>query len=128
MNAGASALAIAIMLTSHLAGAQAQPGDTPFSDAVARSVAAVFDTTKEVTLRGVVTTPMTPINRAGASYFKIDVRDDAGATTSWAVLVRKARDVAELKPGASVTVTGWQARDGSRRIESSPERVRSSSK
>jgi hypothetical protein len=122
----ASAVAITALLASPVAAVQAPVDDSPFSDAVRRAVVAVFDTTKEATLRGVVTTPLTYLrsDRRGAGYVRIEVRDEAGKRTTWAVLVRKAADIPELTLGASVAVTGWVARDGSPRLESAPEKIR----
>ena len=77
-------------------------------------------------MRGVVTTPVTNFRAdgRGARYFRIEVRDEAGDRTTWAVLVRRPGDDSELKLGTSVAVTGWVARDGSRRLESAPEKIR----
>jgi hypothetical protein len=120
-----AAVLLTVFLSSGLAAhAQAPVADGPFADAVARSVVAVFDTTREITLQGVITMPMTQINRAGASYFTMTVKDDAGAPATWAVFVRRPDPESKLQTGAGVTVTGWAARDGSRRIESYAEKIR----
>jgi hypothetical protein len=83
------------------------------------SFAAVFDGERGVTLTGTV---------AGVEWtnphfhFSIDVQSDDGAVTQWRfegyppnMLVRQGwrRDVT-LKPGDTVTVFGWLARDESR--------------
>jgi hypothetical protein len=120
-----AAVLLTVFLSSGpVAYAQAPAANGPFADAVARSVIAVFDTTREVTLHGVITMPMTQINRAGASYFTMTVKGDAGAPATWAVFVRRPDPQSKLQAGAGVTVTGWTARDGSRRIESYADRIR----
>ena len=76
-----------------------------------------YDATKPITLTGVVT----KIEWTNPhSYLHIDVKDDKGNLASWrlegygpGVLYRTGwkRDVS-IKPGDTVTVTGWRARDG----------------
>jgi hypothetical protein len=76
-----------------------------------------YDSTKPLTLTGVVT----KIEWTNPhSYFYLDVKDDKGNVVSWklegygpGVLYRTGwkRDVS-MKPGDTVTVNGWRARDG----------------
>src|SRR5690348_9219414 len=81
------------------------------------SFGAEYDANKPITLSGVVTKVawMNP-----HSYFWIDVKDSNGAVANWKfegfppnVLYRTGwkRDVT-MKPGDTVTVFGWRARDG----------------
>ena len=76
-----------------------------------------YDATKPITLTGVVTKVEWTNPH---SYLLIDVKDDKGNVASWkfegygpGVLYRTGwkRDVS-IKPGDTVTVNGWRARDG----------------
>ena len=76
-----------------------------------------YDATKPLTLTGVVTKVEWTNPH---SYLLIDVKDDKGNVASWkfegygpGVLYRTGwkRDVS-IKPGDTVTVNGWRARDG----------------
>jgi hypothetical protein len=81
------------------------------------SFAAEFDSTKTVTLTGVVTkvewtNPHT--------YFYVDVTDDQGKVANWAVeggapnaLYRAGWKPTSLKAGDRVTIVGSRAKDGS---------------
>ena len=81
------------------------------------SFAAEFDSTKVVTLNGVVTkvewtNPHT--------YFYVDVTDDQGKVVNWAVeggapnaLYRAGWKPTSLKTGDRVTIVGSRAKDGS---------------
>jgi hypothetical protein len=75
----ASAMVLTALLSSHVLGAQS-PADSPFSiDELRVSVTVTFNTTQEVTLRGVVAGPLTPVNRAdGPRYFKLEVPSATG--------------------------------------------------
>lgn len=83
------------------------------------SFGAAYDVNKLVTVTGVVT----KIEWTNPhSYFYIDVKDDQGKVASWkfegyppGVLYRAGwkRNVT-IKPGDTVKVFGWQARDGTR--------------
>ena len=76
-----------------------------------------YDSNKPITLTGVVT----KIEWTNPhSYLYIDVKDDQGHVASWkfegygpGVLYRTGwkRDIS-IKPGDTVTVHGWRARDG----------------
>jgi Family of unknown function (DUF6152) len=76
-----------------------------------------YDSSKPITLTGVVT----KIDWTNPhAYIYIDVKDDKGAVANWkfegygpGVLARMGwkRDVS-MKPGDTVTITGWRARDG----------------
>jgi hypothetical protein len=87
------------------------------------SFGAEYDGNKPITFTGVVT----KIEWTNPhSYFYLDVKDDKGNVANWkfegygpGVLYRTGwkRDVS-MKPGDTVTVTGWQARDGTTRAHS----------
>jgi hypothetical protein len=82
------------------------------------SFGAEYDANKPITLTGVVT----KIEWSNPHcYFYVDVKDAAGKVANWklegyppGVLMRTGwkKDVT-MKPGDTVTVTGWRARDGS---------------
>src|SRR5712692_214048 len=81
------------------------------------SFAAEFDQNKPITVKGVVTKLewMNP-----HAYFYIDVKEDSGKVTNWAVemgnlsgLMRRGWRKDSLKPGDVVTVEGSLAKDGS---------------
>jgi hypothetical protein len=93
---------------------------TPAAARVAahHSFAAEYDGTKKVTLAGTVTKVewMNPHVR-----FYVDVKDDGGAVTNWELtmgnpnsLLRRGWTRTLLKPGDSVVVNGYLAKDGSR--------------
>lgn len=76
-----------------------------------------YDATKPITLTGVVTKVEWTNPH---SYILIDVKDEKGNVANWkfegygpGVLYRTGwkRDVS-IKPGDTVTVSGWRARDG----------------
>ena len=81
------------------------------------SFGAEYDSTKPVTLTGVVT----KIEWTNPhSYFYVDVKDNEGQVANWklegyppGVLYRTGwkKDVT-MKPGDTVVVSGWRARDG----------------
>jgi Family of unknown function (DUF6152) len=81
------------------------------------SFGAEYDSTKPVTLTGVVT----KIEWTNPhSYFYVDVKDNEGTVANWklegyppGVLYRTGwkKDVT-MKPGDTVVVSGWRARDG----------------
>ena len=82
------------------------------------SVSGQFDTSKKVTLSGVIT----KIDWVNPHiYLFLDVKDDSGAVTQWALetlptaMMRKANLTKEAvagKSGETVTVVGNPARDG----------------
>jgi uncharacterized protein DUF6152 len=81
------------------------------------SFGAEYDANKPITLTGVITKVEWTNPH---SYFYLDVKDDKGNVVNWkfegynpSVLVRTGwkRDVT-IKPGDTVKVFGWQARDG----------------
>ena len=81
------------------------------------SFAAQYDSTKQVTLQGVITKVewMNP-----HAYFYVDVVDDKGQTVNWAVeggapnvLYREGWKPTSLKAGDRVTILGSRAKDGS---------------
>lgn len=82
------------------------------------SFAAEYDSTKPVTLKGTVTKMewMNPHAR-----FYVDVKDEAGNVTNWELelgspngLMRRGWTRNSLKPGDSVMVEGYLAKDGSK--------------
>jgi hypothetical protein len=79
------------------------------------SGAAVFDNSKRVELKGIVTKVDWTNPHA---HFFIDVKDSAGKVTNWnlelaspSILIRNGWSRHSLKEGDAVTVTGSQARD-----------------
>jgi hypothetical protein len=86
------------------------------------SVAGQFDTSKALTLTGVIS-KVEWINPH--IYLQLDVRDEGGAVTSWALatlptaMMRRAgltREAVQGRPGEVVTVAANPARDESRRL------------
>ena len=81
------------------------------------SFAAQYDRQKSVTLKGKVT----KVEWANPHvYFYMDVTDDSGTVTTWAVengpptsLFREGGRKDTLKPGDMITVEGFRAKDGS---------------
>jgi hypothetical protein len=82
------------------------------------SFAAEYDSTKPVTLKGLVTKMewMNPHAR-----FYVDVKDESGAVTNWELelgspngLMRRGWTRNSLKPGDSVIIEGYLAKDGSK--------------
>jgi hypothetical protein len=81
------------------------------------SFAAEYDNNKPVALTGAVTAVSW---RNPHVHFSIDVKDAAGAVTNWEFelggpngLLRRGWTRTSLKPGDTVTVNGYLARDGS---------------
>jgi hypothetical protein len=101
-----------------------------FVEAPGRAFSPVFDSSRVITLRGVLTQEITPIRPpAPLMYFRIDVADPAtGTIENWAVLLSKSgvRSPADipgidrLKVGTRITVTGDMSRDGSNRVSLVP--------
>lgn len=82
------------------------------------SFAAEYDSNKPVTLKGVVTKMEWQNPHA---RFYIDVKDEAGVVTNWDLelgspngLMRRGWTRNSLKPGDTVTVDGYLAKDGSK--------------
>jgi hypothetical protein len=82
------------------------------------SFAAEYDSAKPVTLKGTVTKMewMNPHAR-----FYVDVKDDAGTVANWELelgspngLMRRGWTRNSLKPGDSVIIEGYLAKDGSK--------------
>jgi hypothetical protein len=81
------------------------------------SFGAEYDASRPITLTGVVTKVEWTNPH---SYFYIDVKDDRGNVSSWkfegyppGVLYRTGwKRQVTMKPGDTVKVFGWQARDG----------------
>jgi len=82
------------------------------------SFAAEYDSAKPVTLKGTVTKMewMNPHAR-----FYVDVKDESGAVTNWELelgspngLMRRGWTRNSLKPGDSVIIEGYLAKDGSK--------------
>ena len=116
---------LTVLLSSQVVTAQSTGGSAFSMDELRVSATVTFNTTQEVTLRGVVTGPLTSVNRAdGPRYFKMEVPSATGTPTTWAVLVRKAGEDSVVVPGASLDVVGWPARDGSHRLESFAGKIR----
>ena len=84
------------------------------------SVAAGFEMSKTVTVLGTITKMEW---RNPHARLSIDVKDDKGQVQNWDVwfssangLYRRGWRDDDLPVGAAVTVTGFQARDGSRQL------------
>ena len=84
------------------------------------SIAAEFDMNKSVTVSGDITKMDF---RNPHSWLYIDVRDEAGQVQPWAIefgavnsLYRRGWQRDDLPVGATVTVTGFAALDGSRTL------------
>jgi DNA/RNA endonuclease YhcR with UshA esterase domain len=82
------------------------------------SFAAEYDAKKPVTLTGVVTKVQWTNPHA---RFDISVKDESGGMTTWEFelgspngLMRRGWSRSSLKPGDTVTVTGYLAKDGSK--------------
>ena len=82
------------------------------------SGAAVFDNNKKIDLTGIVT-KMEWVNPH--AHFYIDVKDSSGKVTNWnlelaspSILTRNGWKRDSIKEGDTVTITGSQARDGSK--------------
>jgi hypothetical protein len=81
------------------------------------SFGAEYDDAKPVTLTGVIT----KVDWENPHiHFYLDVKDDAGTVVQWKfegfppnMLVRQGWRKDTMKPGDTVTVFGWRARDGS---------------
>jgi len=114
---GAAILALLIGVSPNF-GQQA--ADNPFPDVIARSVALrPFDLqAPKLKLSGVITQPPTHILPQNPyQYFRMSVSGQNG-TEIWAVLLRAAdSEVANLKPGVTVTVLGTPTKDGTKRVE-----------
>ena len=83
------------------------------------SFAAEFDSTKPVSLQGVVT-KMEWINPH--SWIHLDVKNDDGTVTKWMIeggtpntLVRRGFTRESLKPGTEIRVEGFRAKNGANR-------------
>jgi hypothetical protein len=84
------------------------------------SFAAEYDSTKPVTLKGAVTKMEWQNPHA---RFYIDVRDEAGTVNNWEFelaspngLMRRGWNRNSLKPGDTVMVEGYRAKDGSKLV------------
>jgi hypothetical protein len=82
------------------------------------SFAAEYDSTKPITLKGSVTKMEWQNPHA---RFYVDVTDEAGKVTNWELelgspngLMRRGWTRNSLKPGDTVTVEGYLAKDGSK--------------
>jgi len=81
------------------------------------SIATTFDTSREVTIQGVVT-KVEWKNPHTLAW--VDARNDDGTISSWAVelappnALRRSRGMDFIKAGDQVTVVLWSAKDGSR--------------
>lgn len=81
------------------------------------SFTAEYDNTKPVEFTGVVT-EMKWSNPHGWIY--VDVTDESGKVVNWALetgaannLIRRGWRKEDLPPGTRLTISGWQARNGS---------------
>jgi len=73
----------------------------------------------------VLTQELTPLRaRARLMYFRMEVLDELGAPKSRAVMLNTnpsdIPDIAKLKVGAHITISGNPARDGSKRVNALP--------
>lgn len=82
------------------------------------SFAAEYDSNKPITLKGAVTKMEWQNPHA---RFYVDVKDEAGKVTNWELelgspngLMRRGWTRNSLKPGDTVTVEGYLAKDGSK--------------
>jgi hypothetical protein len=103
-------------------------GDHPFPGQPESSWAAIFDGVwRQVTLTGVITSPITQIRPPlPYAFFSMDVTDKtSGTVTKWWVLwifaqgaarLTNSPEAAKLEIGSSVTLSGEGARDGSSRV------------
>jgi hypothetical protein len=80
------------------------------------SFAAEYDSTKPITIKGAVTKMEWQNPHA---RFYVDVKDDSGAVTNWELelgspngLMRRGWTRNSLKPGDTVTIEGYLAKDG----------------
>ena len=81
------------------------------------SFGAEYDDAKPVTITGVIS----KVDWENPHiHFYVDVKDDAGAVVQWKfegfppnMLIRQGWRKDTMKPGDTVTVFGWRARDGS---------------
>jgi hypothetical protein len=80
------------------------------------SFGAEYDASKPITLTGVITKVEWTNPH---SHFFMDVKDDKGQVANWkfegyppGVLYRTGWKRDSMKPGDTVTVSGWRARDG----------------
>jgi len=99
--------------------------NNPFPDRLEASHSPVFDFDRKVTLRGVITQPLTQLRpKNPVRYWRMDL-DEGGTITSWAVIAFNTdgpqtasyeEDTAKLVPRTQITVTGSVARDGTRRL------------
>lgn len=87
------------------------------------SFAAEFDSTRPVTLKGTVTKLEWTNPHA---RFYVDVKDESGNVANWEfelgspnALVRRGWTRNSLKPGDSITVEGYLAKDGSKLVNAS---------
>lgn len=94
----------------------------PISARAHHSFEAEYDRNQPVSVTGTVTSMewMNP-----HIYFFIDIEDEAGQVTNWAVeggapngLYRRGWRKDSLKPGDAVRVEGWLAKDGSNSMNS----------
>jgi hypothetical protein len=108
----------------------------PFPLVTAKNETTFFNTVSPVTITGVLTDEIQRNQgQSEASYlfFRLDVKDNQGVTTSWAVkmpgippetlracplclLNDYTPDMARLKKGMTITVKGYLAKDGSKRL------------
>jgi hypothetical protein len=82
------------------------------------SFAAEYDSTKPITVKGAVTKLEWQNPHA---RFYVDVKDDSGAVTNWEFelgspngLMRRGWTRNSLKPGDTVTIEGYLAKDGAK--------------
>ena len=130
--------ALVIILAS-AASAQLATRENPFPETGRREDSAVFDTDKQLVLKGVITQQ---VSRSGQSpsylFFRIQVRKQEGGASTWTIriydpqlsnLAKNCRfclvndytpEMERLKVGMTVTVQGYQSKKGGNRLSLVP--------
>jgi hypothetical protein len=90
-----------------------------FVDAIPERMS--FPGGKSAEITGVITFPLRKIGTGDAAYFLMNVKDAAtGAVTPWAVFAEHADETPQILQGATITVPGVVANDGTNRMIAYP--------